>query len=135
MNHIRVAIHKNSGGVLQSSDFHFLLLNAVFKGNHYRQNNVSQFKAGLVHPQLTVVDSGKIQHGFYQAGKPLYLVGDNFQIIILFIGRDRAVQNPVDKAGDGSHGGFQLVGNISDEAPPGSLRGGQRRRHVVERHR
>lgn len=41
----------------------------------------------------------------------------NFQIIILFIGRDRAVQNPVDKAGDGSHGGFQLVGNISDEAP------------------
>ena len=54
------------------------------------------------------------------------------QVVFIF---DECHRSQFGEAQNGGDGGFQLVGNISDEAPPGSLRGGQRSRHVVERHR
>ena len=43
-----------------------------------------------------------------------------------------AVQNAVDKPGDGGHGGFQLVGDIGDKAAPGALGVGEGVCHVVK---
>ena len=52
--------------------------------------------------------------------------------MVLHIGRDGAVQNAVDEALDGGHGGAQLVGNIAHELAPGVVVGLDIVRHLVE---
>ena len=54
------------------------------------------------------------------------------QVFVLLLLGDGAVQNAVDKPGDGGHGGFQLVGDIGDKAAPGALGVGEGVCHVVK---
>ena len=89
-------------------------------------------KAAGVYFHLSAVNAGQVQHGFYQPGEALYLVGDNMQVFVLLAPGDGTIQNAVDEPGDGGHGGFQLVGDIGDEAAAHALGVGEGVRHVVK---
>ena len=52
--------------------------------------------------------------------------------MVLHIGRDGAVQNAVDEALDGGHGGAQLVGDVAHELAAGIVVGLDVLRHLVE---
>ena len=73
-----------------------------------------------------------VQHPPHQAAEAAALVGDDLQILLLVFRRDGAVQDAVGIAGDGGHGGFQLVGDVGDKLPALPLRLLKAFRHVVE---
>lgn len=75
---------------------------------------------------------GHGQQAVCQAGEPLHLVGNDAQVIFLLFRLDGAVQNAVYKAGDGGHGGAEIVGDAGDQAPAGLLRVLHGLRHAVE---
>ena len=55
---------------------------------------------------LAGLDLAEGEHIAHQAGKALDLTGDNAQIVVLPLRRDGAIQDTIDKAADGGHGGF-----------------------------
>ena len=117
---IPVALHH--GGVVGNVGLYVqspvvdLLLHAEKGDTH----DLADIEVLLLH--LLGLDLGDIQHAAHQTAQTAALVRDDLQIVPLPLRRDGAVQNTVGVAGDGGHGGFQLVGHVGDEVPALALR-------------
>ena len=81
---------------------------------------------------LTRFDLAEGEHIVHQAGKPLDFPGNDTQVMVLPLGGNGAVQDTVDKAADGGHGGLQLVADIRSKAAPGRFGERQLGGHVIE---
>ena len=79
-----------------------------------------------------ILEPGDIQHTPHQPGKALGLIGNDLQVVVPAVFRNGAVQNAVHIAGDGGHGGLQLVGHIGHELLPLVFAFLQQGCHVIE---
>ena len=64
------------------------------------------------------VETGEIQHPPDQTAEPAGLRDHDFQRVLLLFRRNGTVQDTFRKAGNGSHGGLQLMGHIGDKVSP-----------------
>ena len=104
----------------------------LFQRDQHAAHAFTNVKAFLFPQLLHALQTGNIQHAAHKAGKTAALIGNDLQILTLIFRRDGAVQNAVCIACDGSHGGFQLVGNIGNKLAALHLRSLQGIRHGIE---
>ena len=72
--------------------------------------------------QFLALQLGDVQHTAHKAAEAACFIGDNAEIMLLPLGRDRAIEDTVGIACDGGHGGFQLMGHIGDKVAALPLR-------------
>ena len=83
------------------------------------------------HP-LRGLEPGELQHPADQTGQAAGLRGDDLEGFPLLLRGNGAVQDALGKAGDGGHGGLELVGDVGHELAALLLRLGQGVGHGVE---
>ena len=88
-----------------------------------REGHAGQGLPDVEHPGVDLIlaafQLGEVQHVLDQPGQPPGLLTDQLQIVVLHLRRDGPVQNAIDEALDGGHGGAQLVGDVAHELAPG----------------
>ena len=106
----------------------------LLKGDEHLSGHFRKVKSALLllgyAPLL--LQTGDVQHIAHQAAEPLGLLGDQIQVFPALFRGDGAVENAVHIAGDGGHGGFQLMGHIGHKLLTLILALFQRSGHVVK---
>ena len=88
----------------------------LFKGDQHLTHDFLQIEVHLLFlGDVLVLELGDIQHAAHQTAEPLGFVRDDLQIVAVAVFRNGAVQNAVHIAGNGGHGGLQLVGHVGHE--------------------
>ena len=105
-----------------------------FEGDEHLSGAFFQIEVNLfvLRNSLLLLQLGDIQHTANQTAQTLGLIGDDVQVMLLMLRRDGAVQNPVHIAGNGGHGGLQLMGHVGDKFLPLIFALLQGRGHIVE---
>ena len=111
-----------------------LVVDLLFEGQQHLSGAFLQIEVDLLLVRNTALalEPGNVQHAPHQPAQPFGLIGDDVQIVLPPVLRNGSVQNAVNVAGDGSHGGFQLVRNIGHKFLPLVLALLQGGRHIVE---
>ena len=111
-----------------------LVVDLLFKGQQHLAGGILQVKLNLLllRNALLGLELGDIQHTADQSGQALGLVGDDLQIVGPLFRRNGLVQHSVHIAGNGGHGGFQLMGHIGHELLAAVLALLQAGRHIVK---
>ena len=131
MHKIRVRVNQQRIAA-QTLDVDLAVLDALLVGEHDVGDGFPQIVGLRVDGHLARLELGNIQHVLHQPRQAARLLRDDAQIMLCFLGRDRAVQHAVDEALDGRHGRAQLVGDVAHELPAGIVDGLQPRSHVIE---
>ena len=111
-----------------------LVVDLLLEGDEHLSCTLGQIEVELLFlgDALLLLQLGDIQHTAHQSAQAFGFVRHNLQIMPPpFLG-DGAVQYAVHIAGNGGHGGFQLVGHVGHEFLPGVFTLLQGRGHVVE---
>ena len=121
VNHLSdiVLIGHGEYRVLRHIHVHIQLLavDLLLKGDQHLTGAFLQIKLVLLilRDAALILQTGYIKHTADQTAQALGLVGDNLQIVGGLLPGDGTVENAVDVAGDGGHGGFQLMGDVRYE--------------------
>ena len=102
------------------------------QAHQHPQHDLRDIKLLLGGDPLTGLEPAQIQHLPHQPGEPPGLGGDDLQIFLLSLRWDGAIQNTVGKAGNGGHGGLELVGDVGHKLAALGLRLGDGVSHGVE---
>ena len=131
-DHVVVAQHQD--GLLRNVRVHIQVpvRDLLLHGDQHPAHALADVKVAAGFQGVDGLQLAHIQHPPHHAGQAAALVGDDLQVLLLPLRRDGAVQNAVRVAGDGGHGGLQLMGDIGDEFPALPLRLLEGFRHGVE---
>ena len=134
--HLRdsVRIPPHLDGLLGELGIHVQMagIDLALQAHQHPQHDLADVKLLLGGHVLGRLKAAQVQHPAHQAGQPPGLGGDGLESGLLLFRRDGAVQDAVGKAGDGSHGGLELMGDIGHEFAAPGLGLGQGVRHGVE---
>ena len=134
-----VLIGTGIGGNFRDIHFHIEVFGGDlrFKGDQHLTGTFFNVEPGLllVGNTALILQTGNIQHTAYQPAQPFGFIGHDLHIMAAAFRGNGTVQNAVDVAADGSHGGLQFVGHIGHKFLPLILAFLQRGGHIVERQR
>ena len=115
-------------------DIELLVVGARLKAEHGADDLLRDVKLAPARQILArALKARHVEHAAHEAREPARLVGDGGEVLVLLILGDRAVENAVGKAGDGGHGGLELVRDVGDEGVAALLARLERVCHGVER--
>ena len=119
-----VVVAKDQDGLLGNIRIHIQVpvIDLLFHGDQHPAHTLADIEVAAAPQGVNGLELADVQHPPHHAAETPALVGDDLQVLPLVLRRDGAVQNAVGIAGDGGHGGLQLVGDIGDELPALALR-------------
>ena len=131
MHKIRVGINRQRVAA-QPLYVDFSVLNALLIAEYDIGDGFPQIVGLGVDRHLARLQLGDVQHVLDQPCQTPCLLRDDAEVVLCFLGRDRAVQHTVDEAFDRRHRGAQLMRDVAHELPAGIVDGLQPGRHIVK---